>query len=401
MPMAGKEPRRWRRALLATIGLLGVVLTLYFGWRVFRFWTIFADWQTRIRYLVETGVTIGQRPAEEVVTVDYLQTIFGENPQLLEQLKQIVQIGLEKQEALSAAMISALLVTYHLDEDNTPKDVIVHVIGSFPIARRKPGFHRDGFFFQQLDPELWQAGNLAISFLGRDVLMFGPDEEAAGRHRAVIDTLFSGQIGELVSYIDPPLYYSVVLPNPKEGLPIQLRPHVQSVVIKGSLGHMKGRVESLVLCPSPKSARYTSSVLSDFKLAAEIALRTKFDAVPRRDQWGNITYTWWAHEMLKTSEAAVLEQSANIVRLLAEFDRIMVNAVLKSVERLFRDLAAMRQIEDEREDPRLADARLRSRHPLHYWSDEHQWGPDWPIPAPRTNEVSEAQAPPPSEPSAP
>jgi len=84
--------------------------------------------------------------------------------------------------------------------------------------------------------------------------------------------------------------------------------------------------------------------------------------------------------MVQTSERAKIEQEESIVRAHTEFERIMVNVVLKAIERLGRDLAQMRGSLDEKLDPRIVDAQLQSRKPLHYWSEPHRWGPNWPIP---------------------
>jgi len=351
-----------------------------------------SDFQARIRYLVETGQTIGEKPASEAFSADYLQTIFGDNPELLENLKNVVQKGLAKDASLTAGEVTALLVTYHRLDDGSVADVIVHAVGGFPAARKRPGFHRDGYFFQQIDSDVWTLGNLCIGFLGRDVIVFGADEAATEQQRQLLDSIFSGEIMMLVEHLQKPLYFSLVLPDPRQAVPPQLRNHVQAVVVKGYLGHQDGRCEVLILTPSPRSARYALSLFSDMKTTAEMALRTKWEGVPKLNEWGQFQYDWWAVEMVKTMEQATLEQEFSLIRLSSSFERVMVNAILKSIERMSCDLAAMQGIEDERLDPRLVDARLMSRdplnpsrHPLHYWSAPHQWGPDWPIPSSTNN----------------
>jgi hypothetical protein len=74
-----------------------------------------------------------------------------------------------------------------------------------------------------------------------------------------------------------------------------------------------------------------------------------------------------------------MEKEQNIVRLKSKYERTMVNATLKSIERMGRDLAQMQGSLEEKLDPRLVDARMRTTKPQHYWSEEHKWGPDWPI----------------------
>ncbi|MDD4734921.1 MAG: hypothetical protein PHP44_02310, partial [Kiritimatiellae bacterium] len=108
-------------------------------------------------------------------------------------------------------------------------------------------------------------------------------------------------------------------------------------------------------------------------------------------QWGK-QYVWWARSMMDMSARSVGDQKANLVRVRTDFKREMVNATLKTVERAMRDYKAIRERFDEN-DPRVAKAlakadalesqgkRLESkgRRMLNYWSEDHQWGPDWPI----------------------
>ena len=96
--------------------------------------------------------------------------------------------------------------------------------------------------------------------------------------------------------------------------------------------------------------------------------------------------------MFNTMQRTTLEKEQNIVRLRVNFERVMVNAALKSIERMGRDLAQMQGSMEERIDPRLVDARMRSQKPTHYWNDDHKWGPNWPIPMP-TNLFPDANAP--------
>ena len=380
----------WTRRVGFAAAAAGVAVLLAAGHLVFRTaraWRVVADVHTHLRYMVENGQTIGQQPAAETFNMDYLTGVFGDSPELLAQLKSVVQRGLADDPTLALGEVAAMVVTYHRTEDGKVANVVVHAIGGFPVARKRPGFHRHGYFFQQIDNNLWTYGNVVIGFLGRDVVFFASDEELAERQRELIDSVFSGEITQLVQELEPPLYFSIVLPDPREAVPPQLRNHLQAVVIKGHLSHKDGSTEILVLTPSPKSATYTLSILNDLKMASQMALRTKWEGVPRKNEWGGEVKDWWAHEMVKTMEEVTLEKEYSLVRMRAKYERVMVNAILKSIERMSRDLAAMRSIEDDRLDPRLADARIRTRHPLHYWSEEHEWGPDWPIPLPQTNDI--------------
>ena len=386
MKFGGKA---WK--FVAVVLAVSVTAVAYYGYRALRVYRVASSFETQIRYLIENGGTIGEAPASEAFSVDYLQAIFGENPDLLEKLKGIIQQGLADQPALNLGEVAAMIVTYHVDDDGKAEDIVVHAVGGFELAREKPGFHRNGYFFQQLDNNLWNYGNLLVGFLGRDMVLFSGDEAVTKTHEEMLDSLFTGDISVLVSSLKRPMYFTAVFPDPRQIVPPQLRSHIQAVVFKGYLGYYKGGWEALVLTPSPKSATYALAILRDMKTAADFALKTRWKGVVQQKEWGPVIDPWWAYELVRTSERMTMEKEQNLVRMDTDFERVMVNAVLKSIERLSRDLAQMKGSLTEGLDPREVDARLKTKKPLHYWSEPHQWGPDWPI-APTQAPPSEVAA---------
>jgi hypothetical protein len=296
-------------------------------------------------------------------------------------------------QALQLGEVAAMVVTYRRISDDKVSDVVAHVIGSFPLGKRKPGFHRDGYFKHMIDGGIWNLGNSALNVLGRDMVIFA-EEQVATNQQAILESVFNGNILPLADSLrDKPMYYTMVFPDPRKLLPVQLRQHVQAMVVKGFLSPDEGRIETILLTPSSRSANYAFSILGDMKLASEVLLRTKWKGVVEQTMWGPQIDTWWAYEMVQTSEEATLQKEYNIVRVKSQFDRVMVNAVLKSVERAGRDMAQMRGSLDEKLDPRLVDERLFSQKPQHYWSDEHRWGPNWPFAGAVTNLVENIAPP--------
>jgi hypothetical protein len=397
LELAGANCMNKPLRILAVIAL-GVTLTVgagvgIVGYRGLRLWNIAKDFRAQIRYAVQTGDEVGRIPAEDALAVGYLESIFADNEELLEKLKGVVQRGLTDTDALQLGEVSAMLVTYHRNGNGDVKDVVAHVIGSFPLGKRKPGFHRDGYFRHLIEPGLWAFANSIINMLGRDMVIFA-EEEIAQRHQVILEAVFSGDVVPLAESIEEnPLYYSLVVPDPRKLVPLQMRHHVQAVVFKGMLAPEEGRSETILLTPSARSASYVLTILSDMKLASEVALRTKWKGVVEHTPWGPQIDSWWAYEMLQTSERLTIQKEYNIVRLRTHFGRVMVNAAVKSVERMGRDMAQMRGSLDERLDPRLVDERMHSEKPLHYWADSHRWGPNWPFKGSETNYVD--QTPPP------
>ena len=370
--------KKWMKAAALSTACLAVVGLVVVGVRAYRMADIARDFEAQVRYMIENGGTIGAAPANATFSTHYLEAIFGENPELLAQLQGVVQRGLEETPALNLGEVAAMIVTHRQDQDGQVTDVAAHVVGGFPLGRMAPQFHRHGFFRHQIDENLWDMGNSVLRFLGRDMVLFA-DEDVVGVQMEIIEGILQGNIIPLVNNLEKPIYYTAVFPDPRRIVPPQLRHHVQAVVTRGSIAPYEGRSEFILLTTTPRSATYATSVLSDMKRMAEIALKTKFKGVVQETEWGPMINPWWAYEMVKTSEEAVIEREENIVRMRTEYERVMVNAVLKTLERFGRDWNAMRLTMEERMDPREVDRLMATRKPLHYWSEEHRWGPDWPI----------------------
>jgi hypothetical protein len=351
------------------------------------------DLRNQIRYLIQNGGTIGEVPASEAFEDGYLEAVFGGDPELLGKLRGVIAKGLAEDPTLSLGEVAAMVITYRKNGENRIEDVVAHVIGGFPLAQRKPGFHRDGYFRAQLDQNLWNTGNSMISFLGRDIVIFA-DEKVANAQQNVLEAVLAGDILPLAEMIqDRPIYFTAVFPDPRRVVPPQLRPHIQAFIFKGHLAPNDGSYDITILTPNPESASYTLSMVYDMKLVAEIALQGRMGGIVFQREWGPHIPVWWAHEMVHNLQRATLEKEVNLVRMRMRFERVMVNATLKSIERMGRDLAQMRGSLDEKLDPRLVDQRLRSNKPLHYWSEAHQWGPDWPIASPERQREADTEPP--------
>lgn len=357
----------------------GATLGVVTGYRAKRLYHTAKEWKTEVRYLIENGGTIGEAPASEAMDQGYLEAVFGGDPDLLAKLRSVIAKGMAEDPAMNLGEVAAMVVTYHINNDKRVEDVAAHIIGGFPLGQRKRGFHRDGFFRHQIDGSLWNAGNSAVAFLGRDILVFA-DEAVVNKQQELLESILSGNIIPLAnSIIERPLHYTAVFPDPRRVVPPQLKAHVQAVIIKGHFAPDDGSWEMMVLTPNPESASYALSIIYDMKLAGQMALQSRFTGIELETAWGKHIPTWWAHEMVKTMTKTSIEKEQNIVRMKTTFERPMVNAALKSIERMGRDLAQMQGSLEEKLDPRLVDARMKTTKPQHYWSEEHKWGPDWPI----------------------
>lgn len=377
----------------AVVAMAFVLSAGYVAWRAKNTYSVIRDWRAQIRHLIDSGSTIGSTPAATTFSGSYLEAVFGAEPELLAQLKPLIDKGIAEDPSLSLGDVTALIVTFSKSKDGKISDVVAHVLGSFSIGKRRPGFNRDGFFATQLDPNLWNTGNSLLGLLGRDMIVFA-DPAQSHQHDDLMESVLSGNIFPLVASMTngSSVRFSAVFPEPKRVLPSQLRPHIQACVVHGSLEPSKGSYETVFLTKESKSASYSLSIISDLRLAASMALRNQFEGFVQKRAWGDYVGTWWAYEMSRMIENASIEKQQSMVQVKMDFERPMVNASLKAVERMGRDLTAMRLVMDEKLDPRLADKQLKSNKPMHYWSDDHQWGPDWPFPPAGSNTAAAAPA---------
>jgi hypothetical protein len=241
--------------------------------------------------------------------------------------------------------------------------------------------HRDGFFASQIEPNVWQTGDAGIRFLGRDMIVWANDEEDERSQRELIEAIFTGEVVILADAVaQKPLYYTVALPAPRDLVPPRMKNHIRAILLNGYISPEKGSTELVVLAESDRSAARVSTMLFDLKTSMQVALRTRFRGVMEETAWNpKFIPVWWSYEMANTLEDVVLTRRDRTVSLSSEYERRMVNAQMKSIERFGRDYTQIRGYKEDKLDPRVVDARMKTTKPLHYWSEAHKWGPDWPF----------------------
>lgn len=360
--------------------ILALVAVMATGYRSFRLYSTVSDVQAQVRYLIDSGATIGQTSADSALSSAYLEIIFGDDPELLNQLKAVVDRGMAAMPDVQQGEISSIIVTYRKNGDDRIENVVANIMGGFPLGRRNISMHRDGFFANQIDQNLWQTGDSALRFLGRDLAVWANNEDDERDQRELIEAIFAGEVLVVANSItDKPMYFTAVFPAPRQIVPAKMRNHVRAILLNGYLSAERGSMELVVLADNERSTALISSMMHDLKISILVGLRTRFRGVMEDTPWGPSIPVWWAYEMANTVEDMELVRRDRTVRLSTRFERRMVNATLKTIERFGRDYSQIRGVQEEKLDPRVVDARLRSTKPGHYWSDAHRWGPDWPI----------------------
>ena len=352
----------------------------YVGWRalgVFR--TSYGGFQ-HLRYLLESGETVEGSPADDVLSDNYLLSLFGDNPELVERLKTVVDLGMATDANLKLGSVSVMVVTYRKDLSGKIFDAAIYAVGGFPDPKSKRlGFHSSGYFREELDSDLWISGNSLMNLLGRDIIVFC-EQEKAEAHMALLYDLLNGNVLPLAQRIvEAPLHYAIVFPNPKELAPPNLRNSLQTVIIKGEMTGDNGKTEVMLVSPSVATAFQVRTIVKDLRNLAAIAIHDKFGGYVKQMTWGQMNDTWWAVEYSQLLDSLQLVQDQVLVVFRAEYDRAKNNALLKTVERAGRDLAAQKSMILAGDLPWEFAFREKDNPTGGYWSREHRWGPEWPL----------------------
>lgn len=351
------------------------------GYKVLRTYNDFSEVKNHIRYQIESGETIAAAPADATLSSAYLEIIFGENPELLDQLLDVVERGMAESPDMNLGQVASIIVTYRQDEAGQIKDVVAHIVGEFPLGRRQVNLHKGGYMENRMDQNLWSTKRSMISFVGRDIIVWAADETIERPQQELIEAIFAGEITYLVNTISKdPLYFTAVFPNPRDLVPMRMRPHIRAILYNGMISPQGGSMEMIALCNDERSAGRMVSMFQDAVDSAETALRTQFGGEIVETAWNSDRpEVWWAYELAETLDKINLSQSESTIRLDASYEREVVNAIMKILERFGRDYTAILGVQDQKVLPEevrdfMSDGNVNPR-----WTPSHATGPDWPF----------------------
>lgn len=370
-----------RRILIRSLMfcLLAVVVAAGFvGYRVWDLYRTASGGYRHLRYLLESGETVEGAPADDVLSDNYLRSLFGDNPDLVEQLKSVVDLGMATDANLRLGNIAAMLVTYRKAGDEI-RDPAIYAIGGFPDPKsERLGFHGTGYFAQEFDPAMWNFGNSLVHLLGRDIVIFC-EQDKAESHMALLFDLLHGDIVTLAKRIvEAPLYYAIVFPEPGEVAPPNIKNALQTVLVRGSMEGDKGVCDWMFICPDVRSAGHVETLCRDTIALARATFHDKYGGYIKEMPWGKMNDNWWATEYVDLIDSHTIKVEQKIVRVHAKQNRRQNNAILKTVERLCFDLAAQKAFYAGELPWQLAFSQKDTSTAGH-WSKEHMEGPDWPL----------------------
>lgn len=368
------------RSLLIVL-LVALGAGAYVGWRAFGvFQTAYGGFQ-HLRYLLESGETVEGAPAEDVLSDSYLMSLFGENPELVERLKTVVDLGMATDANLKLGSVSAMVVTYRKTADGDVSDAAIYAVGGFPDPKSKRlGFHSTGYFRSQVDEDLWLSGNAFMNLLGRDIIIFCELDKAEA-HMSLLFDLLNGEILPLAQRIvEAPLHYAIVFPDPKDLAPPKLRNKLQTVMIKGEMDGDSGRTETLLVAPTLREATQVYTIVNDMVTLARITFQDRFSGYIKEMDWGGkMNDMWWSVEYVDLMDDLKVVHDQVIVVARVEYDRAKNNAILKTIERAGRDMAAQKSFMLSSTLPWEFVFKEKNNPSGGYWSAPHRWGPEWPL----------------------
>jgi hypothetical protein len=352
----------------------------YVGWRAFGVYQTASGGFQHLRYLLESGETIEGEPADDVLSDSYLRSLFGDNPELVDRLKTVVDLGMATDANLKLGSVSVMIVTHRKGPDGSIVDAAIYAIGGFPDPKSKRlGFHSTGYFRENLDPDLWLSGNAMMNLLGRDIIVFC-EQDKAEAHMALLFDLLNGGIYPLAQRIaESPVYYAIVFPDPKDLAPPNLQNSLQTVIIKGEMSGDNGQTELMFVSPNVRAATQVYTLLKDMATLARITFHDNYSGFIKDTAWGRMNDTWWSVEYVSLIDALRLVHDQVLVVARVKYDRAKNNALLKTVERAGRDLAMQKSFSLAGQLPWEFVYREKDNPSGGYWSAPHRWGPEWPL----------------------
>lgn len=370
--------RIWLRSLMICLAAL-VAVGAYWTWRGWDVVRTAKGGYEHLRYLLESGETIEGAEAEDVLSDDYLSSLFGGNPELVERLKSVIDLGMATDESLKTGQVTAMIVTYRETEDGGVQDPAIYAIGGFTDPKHsRLGFHSTGFMKRELDESMWMTGNSVMRMLGRDIVVFCETDKAEG-HMALLYDLLNGHILPLAAkVVEAPLHYAVVFPTPGEVAPPSLKNDLQTVFLTGMMGGDSGTCEARFVTSGGLRTLHVRNVLKDMLAMAKVTFRDKWGGYIKEREWGKQNDVWWAVDYVDLIDRVQFVEMHDLVVLKTTMDREKNNAVLKTIERAGRDLAAQKAFELSGQLPWELQFEARDRGGA-YWGKEHKWGADWPL----------------------
>ena len=260
--------------LLAALLLAAGVLALNVTQRFRRVVLETNQVRTVVQEAVRRQEMMVKAPARKEFSAAFLQMAFGDNPQLLEQIKESLGKALGNNPALAQGDVAMMLVTYRAEGEL--RDVAIHIFGNL-VPEKLPAFSSEGYWKAQLPENFYKMGQSILSTLGREVVILA-SPEAEKQQRELLEAVLNNRYETVQNYLHDPVSFIAVIPEPGLLFTDRFRPYMAAALVKGKISMDEGRVEMVALSFDPKKAQELAQLLSDTRMMGVGMARVRFDS---------------------------------------------------------------------------------------------------------------------------
>jgi hypothetical protein len=213
-----------------------------------------------------------KKPVRKEFSPAFLQMAFGDNPPLLEKIKEALNQAIGTDARLAQGDVAMMLVTYRAEGEL--RDVAIQIFGNL-TPEYLPAFSREGYWKSQLPPNLYQVGQTMLSLLGREVVVLAT-KDVEKKQRELLEAGIDNHYAVVEDYFHDPVSFIAVIPEPTKLFSERFRPYMAAVVVKGKFSMEDGRAELVVLSFDQKKAKELGQLLSDMRMLAAGMGRLRF-----------------------------------------------------------------------------------------------------------------------------
>ncbi|MCS7048367.1 MAG: hypothetical protein NZ483_03605 [Verrucomicrobiae bacterium] len=222
----------------------------------------------QFRKVVQEGIRrqemIVKAPARKEFSPAFLQMAFGDNPPLLERIKQALTEALGADPKIAQGDVALMLVTYRAEGEL--RDVAIHIFGNL-VPERMPAFSSEGYWRSQLPDRFYEIGQSALALVGREVLILA-DRETEAKQRELIEAMINNRYQVVENYLHDPVSFIAVIPEPGLLLTDYFRPYLAAMLVKGKVSMEEFRGEMVALSFDQRRAVELAQVFSDMRMMA-------------------------------------------------------------------------------------------------------------------------------------
>lgn len=258
--------------LLAVLVLAAGVLALNVTQRFHRVIQETNQVRTVVQEAVKRQEMIVKAPARKEFSAAFLQMAFGDNPQLLEKIKDSLGKALGENPTLAQGDVAMMLVTYRAEGEL--RDVAIHIFGNL-VPEKLPAFSSEGYWKSQLPDNFYKMGQSLLSTMGREVVILA-SPESEKRQKDLMEAVLNNRYETVQNYLHDPVSFIAVIPEPGLLFTDRFRPYMAAALVKGKISLDEVRAEMVALSLDPKKAQELAQLLSDTRMMAVGIARVRY-----------------------------------------------------------------------------------------------------------------------------